>query len=79
VIEGVADGASPPGIGTVDPYLQPALLDVAVQIEVGDAGLDDGEVTLVIHLDDPVHPLQVDDDAARQIRRRASVAEILAG
>jgi hypothetical protein len=49
-----------------------------VQIEVRDAWLDDGEMSLVIDFDNTVHSLEVDDDAAGQIRRRPAVAEVLA-
>jgi hypothetical protein len=76
-LERVADGAAPAGIGGIDPNLEPALLDVAIQIEVADAGLDDGVVRLVVDLDDAVHALQVDDDAARVGGRRAAVAQVL--
>ena len=79
VIEGVAHRASPARVWTVDPDLELAVLDVAIQIEVRHTRLDDGEVPLVVDLDDAVHALQVDDHRAREIAGRAAVSEVLAG
>ena len=79
VIERIADGTAPAGIWAVDPDLEAALFDVAVEIEVRDAGLDEREAAPVVDLENPVHALQVDDDAAREIRRRAAVTQVLAG
>ena len=79
VVERVADDASPSRIGTVDPDLELAVLNVSIQIEVRHTRLDDGEVPLVIDLDDAVHALQIDDHRAREIAGRAAVSEVLAG
>ena len=78
VIERVADDAAPTGVGRIDPELELALLNVAVEIEVDDAGLDDRAAAPFVDGDDAVHALQIDDDAARQDRRRAAVAQVLA-
>jgi hypothetical protein len=75
----VADQTSPTGIGRIDPQLQLLLLNVAIQIEVADAGLDQGVVVLLAHLDDAVHPLEIETTLPVTVRRRAAVAEILAG
>ena len=79
MIERVADHAAPSRVRAVDQDFQIAVLDVAVQVEVGHARLDDGEVSLVVDLDHAVHALEVQHDAAGEIRRGASVAEIAAG
>ena len=78
VVEGVSDDAAPSRIGAVDPDLQLPVLNVSIQIEVRDTRLDNGEVPLVIHFDDPVHPFQVDDDRPRDVAGRATVSEVLA-
>ena len=41
VIERVADHAAPAGIRAVDPDLELVLLDVAIEVEVAHAGLDE--------------------------------------
>ncbi len=37
-IEGIADDAAPAGVRAVDPDFELVLLDVAVQVEIADAG-----------------------------------------
>ena len=44
--ERVTDRAAPSGIGRIDPHLEFVLLNVAVEIEVADARLDQREVIL---------------------------------
>ena len=78
VVERVPDDASPSGIGSVDPHLQLPVLNVSIQIEVRDTRLDNGEVPLIIHFDDSVHPLQIDDDRPGDVAGRATVSEVLA-
>src|SRR5690606_19858243 len=78
-LEGVADEAAPAGIGAVDPEPQAALADVAVEIEVADAGLDERVREILVDLDDLVHALQVEHDAAGVDGRRAAVGEVAAG
>ena len=78
VIHRVADQAAPAGVRRVDPHLEPALLDVAIKIDVRDARLDEREVALVVARENAVHALQVDRDAAAHVRRRAAVGEVLA-
>src|SRR6185503_4875374 len=43
VIECIADGAAPAGVGTIDPYLEPAFFDMPLKIEVRDARLHERE------------------------------------
>ena len=46
---------------------------MTIEIEVADAGLDEARLVPLVDVEDPVHALQVEDDAARirqvQIRR----------
>ena len=69
MVHRISNDAAPAGIGGIDPDLQPAVLNVPVQIEVGDPGFDDREMPLVVHLNHPVHPFQVENDAAGEIGR----------
>jgi hypothetical protein len=64
VIEGVTDDAAPPRVRRIDPELELALLNMAVEVEVRHAGLDDGAAAPFVDVEDPVHALEVDDDAA---------------
>ena len=66
-----------PGSGTSSHSFSP-LLDVLVQIEVADAGLDQRVAELLVHLEDAIHATEVEHDRAREHRRRAAVGEILA-
>ncbi len=52
---------------------------MAVEVEIGDARLDQHIGVALVDLEDPVHPLQVEHDAAGQHRRGAAIAEVLAG
>ena len=79
VIEGVADQAAPTGVRAVHPNLELVLLYVAVEVEVAHARLDERRSVALVDLEDPIHALQVEHDAAGEIRGRAAVAEILAG
>src|ERR1700683_160063 len=79
VIQGISDRTAPSGVRAIDPDLQPAVLDVAVQIKVGDAGLNEGEISAFIDLENFVHALQIDDHTAAQFRRRSAIRKILAG
>ena len=78
VIHRVADEAAPARIRRVDPHVELVLLDVAIEIDVGDARLDEREVALVVADENAVHALQIDRDAAAHVRRRAAVGEVLA-
>ena len=51
-----------PGRG-IDPKLELALLDVAIQIEIAHAGLDERIGVALVDLEDAVHPLQIEHDA----------------
>ena len=79
MIERVADHAAPARVRAVDEHLQVAVLDVAVQVEVGHARLDDGVVALVVDLDDAVHALEIEHDAAGEVGCGTAVAEVAAG
>jgi hypothetical protein len=50
-------------IGRVE---EPALLDLGLQPRVDHAGLDDRDAVDLVDLEDPVHPRDAEDDAARQ-------------
>src|SRR5689334_1022338 len=78
VIQRIPNHTAPTGIGAVDPYLQIALLDVGIEVEIGNARFDYCEMTPVIDLDHAVHALEVDDDAAGQVGSRAAITQILA-
>ena len=60
-IEGIAHGAAPAGIGGIDPHFQLAILDVAIEIEIADARLDQRVGVLFVDFEDAVHALQVED------------------
>ena len=79
VVERVSDRTAPARVRTIDPELEPLALDIAVEVEVRDAGLDQRERPGLVHPQDPVHPFQIEHDAARQVRRRTAVAQILTG
>jgi hypothetical protein len=78
VIQRVADRAAPTRIRRVDPQLQAAVLNVAIQVDVRDAGLDEREVAPRVHLEHAIHSLEIHGNAAAHVRRRAAVREILA-
>ncbi len=78
-IERIAEQAAPGDIGTVDPDLKALFPDIAVEVEVADTGLHEREVALVIDAQDPVHALQIDDDAAAQVGGGAAVGVVLTG
>src|SRR4029453_8700483 len=65
--------------GRIDPELESLLVYVAIEIEVADARLDERVVVLLVHLEDPVHALEVEDDAAGDVWRRPAVSQVLAG
>ena len=65
-----------PGSGTSTQTFRPLLLDVAIQIEVAHARLDQRVGVLLVHLEDAVHPLEVEHHAAGVGRRGAAVAQI---
>src|SRR5688572_399887 len=78
VVEGVTRDAAPAGVRAVDPELQAAFLDIAVEIEVADAGLHQRVGIALVDLEDAVHALQIEDDAARQHRCRAAITQVAA-
>ena len=78
-LQRIADRTAPAGIGTIDHQLQTAFFNGAIEIEIGDARLDQSEGTGFIKLDHLVHALQIDNDAAGHIGRRATITEILSG
>src|SRR5690606_36885911 len=49
VIECIADETAPARIRAVDPDLQPAILDMAVEIVIRDSGLDDARASPLVH------------------------------
>ena len=78
-VERVADDAAPPEVGRVEHEDGVCRLQVLVEVEVRDAGLQQGIAVLLVDLQDAVHPLaHVDDDRAGQPWRRAAVAVVLA-
>ena len=78
MVHRIPNDAAPAGIGHIDPDLQPALLNIPIQIEVGDSGFYNREMPLVVHLNHPVHPLQIENDAAGEIGRRPAISQVLA-
>jgi hypothetical protein len=79
VIERVADQAAPTRVRAVHPNVELVLLDVAIEIEVAHARLDERRRVLLADLEDAVHALQVEHDAPREIRSRAAVTQVLTG
>ncbi len=79
VIERVADRRAPARVRRVDPHLEIAVLNVAVEVDVRHAGLDEREVALRVDLEHAIHALQVHGHAAAHVRRRPAVREVLAG
>src|SRR5438067_4741350 len=79
MIQRVAHHAPPTRIGAVDPDFELVAANMAMQVEVGDAGFDNRKMTLIVDLDDLVHPLEVDYHAAGKIRCGPAVAQVLAG
>ncbi len=59
VVERVPHQAPPARIGTVDPQLQLVLADMPVEVEIGDARLDQHARVLLADLQDAVHPPQL--------------------
>src|ERR1700722_3266278 len=78
-IERISNRTPPAGIGDIDPKLQTLFLDVAIEIEVADAGLDQRVGVLLIDLQDPIHAFQIEHDTAGIDWRCAAVAEVLSG
>ena len=63
-VDGVAHRTAPAWLGTVDPELQSLVTDVAVEVEVAHARLDQSESILFADLEDAVHAFQIKDNAA---------------
>ena len=78
VVERISHDAAPAGIRDVEPQFQPAPPDVVVQVEVTDARLDEGVAEFFVHLQDAVHPVEIDNDGAGQDRGGPAIGEILA-
>jgi hypothetical protein len=70
MIERIADHAAPTRIRAIDPELQALLADMPIEIEITDAGLNEGAGIALVDLENPVHPFQVRHGTARQHRRR---------
>jgi hypothetical protein len=79
VVERVADDAAPSRIGHVDPELVTPFLDVTAQVEIADARLDETRRISLADVQNPVHALEIEHDAAGIRGRRASVSQISAG
>ena len=78
-LQRIADRRAPARIGAIDHQLQAALLDCAVEVEIGHARLDKGKGALLVEFEHPVHALEIEHDRAVDVGRRAAVAEVLAG
>ena len=78
VIERVTDETAPAGIRAIHPNLELVLLDVAIEVEVTHAGLDERRRVALADVENSIHAFQVEHDAARKVRRRAAVAQVLA-
>ncbi len=79
VVERVADHTAPARVGAVDPELQLAVANVAIQIEVADARLDECVCLVFVQIEHLVHALQIEHDAARVHGRGAAIGEVAAG
>ncbi len=77
-VQRIAQHTAPAWARDVDPELQALLLYVIVQIEIADARLHHDIAMPFVDLDDPIHPLQVENDAAGQGGGGPAVAQILA-
>src|SRR5690242_16913471 len=75
-IEGVAHWTAPPWLGAVNPELQLLFADMAVEVEVTHARLDQSEGVLFVHLEDAIHPFEIEDNAAGENGRRAAISEV---
>src|SRR5690606_20805175 len=67
------------GIRRIDPQVEPALLEVVVEIEVADARLDQRIGSALVDLDHAIHALQVQHDTAGVDGRRAAAGEVAPG
>ena len=72
VLERVAEHAAPAGVGAVDPELVVLVLDEFVEIEIGDAGLDEGVSELRVDLD-AAHALEIEDDGGVEAGSSAAI------
>jgi hypothetical protein len=79
IVERVADHAAPAGIRAVDPEIEFPVLDVAVEIEIGDTRLDKDISVALVDLEDAVHALEIEDNAPREDRCSTAITQILAG
>ena len=79
VVQRVADRTAPARIRAVDPDLEVAFLDVAVQIEIGNARLDQREMSFIVDRQHAIHALEIQHDAAAHDRGRAAVGQVAAG
>src|SRR5262245_40778124 len=77
-VERVAHEAAPARIGRVDPEWNLVRAQMAVEIEVADAGLDEARLVARADVQDAVHALQIEDDAARIRGCRAAVRQVAA-
>ncbi len=77
-LQGVAHDAAPPQRRGRDPKLQPPRPDVLVEVEERHPRFDQGVGVLLVDLDDPVHPAEVEHHRAPHPGRAAAVAEVLA-
>src|SRR5690606_9588412 len=78
-IERIAHHAAPAGIGHVDPQLGAFFLQVPVHVEVRDPRFDQARGVALVYVDDPIHPLQIQHDAARIDRSRTAITEVAPG
>ena len=78
MVQRIPDYTAPAGIGHIHPHLQLSVLDVPVQIEVGDPRFHDRKMPLVIHLDHAVHALQIEYHAPRKVWCGTPISQVLA-
>ncbi len=77
-LERVADDAAPSQTGCRHPQRVAALAQVRVEIEERHAGLQQRVAEVVVDLEDPVHPAELDDHGAAHAWRGAAVAQVAA-
>ena len=78
-LQRMTDGAAPGGVRDIHAQGQVVFLEVVDDVVEADAGFHQHGVVAGVDVEDAIHPLQVEYDAAGQDRRGAAVTEVLAG
>jgi len=75
-IEGVAEDGSPANGGNGGPEMEALALNLVIEIEEGNAGLDDGIAVFAIDLDDAIHAVQIQNHGSLDDGTGASISQI---